>query len=304
MNPSESIPDSADMDKPFPFLQLLPELRRMVYEYVPETVLYPVLSRQFSVYYEDAKAPTPLLLVNKLIQNETKAWFEIDTRFKMPVTIAVQLQGKAPGGFLRPNFAYTHEMLSSARKIALESKAANVVEPHSGTDSHVVTEPVAVFLENARSVGGDWSPPETFPSSRDEAKVREFLHLSLLRMDQVQPINFRYLMPAECLRRTKEREDRHPTFVPLSQNTRESEHEKKHLYDASVVLFPQTTEVGEHMIEAALWTDGFDFQSRRATSLREDSRLPLCAPTEQENELMDRWASETYRYYSVGDATS
>ena len=77
------------MSQPFRFLNLPREIRRMVYEYIPETVLQPLLSEQRRVYYENARAPTALLVINKLIYREVKAWIDVDTRSKMPVTVVI-----------------------------------------------------------------------------------------------------------------------------------------------------------------------------------------------------------------------
>jgi hypothetical protein len=66
----------------------------MVYEHLPETVLRPLLSEERGVYYEDAQAPTALLVANKRIYLEVKAWFDTDTRLKMPATVVICPKGR------------------------------------------------------------------------------------------------------------------------------------------------------------------------------------------------------------------
>jgi hypothetical protein len=82
------------MSQPIRFLDLPRELRCMVYELVSETVLRAVFPKEGGVYYDNARAPTALLVANNLIHREVKAWIDIDTRLKMSATVVICRKGQ------------------------------------------------------------------------------------------------------------------------------------------------------------------------------------------------------------------
>lgn len=61
------------MESYFPFEELPKDIRRMIYDYLPESSYEPLLYREHGLYYERVKLPVSLLRVNKIFYDEVEA---------------------------------------------------------------------------------------------------------------------------------------------------------------------------------------------------------------------------------------
>jgi hypothetical protein len=160
----------------------------MVYELVPETVLQPLISKDHGIYYKDARAPTALLVANKLINNEIKSWIDTDTRFKMPVTLVICPKGRSS----IISTMHTISMVDAVR--AYDEKFKRDV-PSRAPYCTISTYGEAPF-RNYMKAEGIWREKyniATVPTAKDEEIVRQFIRLTTLKLRHGQSVEFRYL---------------------------------------------------------------------------------------------------------------
>jgi hypothetical protein len=241
----------------FRFLDLPCDIRRMVYELVPEIVLRPLLSKEHGIYYQDARAPTALLVANKLIHREIKSWVDTDTRLKMPVTVVICPKGYGGDDGSRD----TIELIYNARINDMMYKHP----AYSG-------RPFQKYMARL----------ETAPTTKEEESVREFIRLTVLKLRRGQTVKYRYLVrqsldDSQLLRdvattwahQTKVRFAWRPaltsSFVVVSRNAKAEEPLQLEGYGYSK------------------WDTGIDYTVPEFPACE----LPLTVPTKEELDLLD-----------------
>jgi hypothetical protein len=172
----------------FRFLDLPCDIRRMVYELVPEPVLQPLISKEHGIYYEDARAPTALLVTNKLIHREIQSWIDTDTRLEISVTVVICPKGRST--VIRT--ISTIYMIDAVRtydeflKRDVPSRALHYTSSIYGE----------VPFRNYMLAECKWREKHsvrTVPTPKDEESVRQFIRLTTLKLRHGQSVEFRYL---------------------------------------------------------------------------------------------------------------